>query len=101
MRRSLLRAAVALAVMAAAAALPASARAGAWCGGAVESVGDRPDLVAALSWHVVYAYPSDGTDRFPQLVEPIVADLSAIDAWWRGQDATRALRWDLAALPGC
>lgn len=101
MRRSLLRAAAGLIVLAAAAALPATARAGTWCGGSAESASDRPDAVAALSWHVVYAYPSDGSDRFPQLVEPIVADLSAIDAWWRSQDATRAIRWDLAAFPGC
>lgn len=101
MRRRLLLAAFGLAVLAAAAALPAAARAGTWCGGTAESATDRPDAVAALSWHVIYAYPSDGSDRFPQLVEPIVADLSAIDSWWRGQDATRAIRWDLAALPGC
>lgn len=101
MRRRLLLAAVGLAVLAAATALPATARAGTWCGGTAESATDRPDVVAALSWHVVYAYPSDGVDRFPQLVEPILADLAAVDAWWRGQDATRAIRWDLAALPAC
>lgn len=101
MRRSLLLAGVGLAALAVAAALPAVARAGTWCGGIAESASDRPDAVAALSWHVVYAYPSDGVDRFPQLVEPIVADLAAIDAWWRAQDATRAIRWDLAEFPGC
>jgi hypothetical protein len=100
-RRLLLLAAAGLAVLAGVAALPATARAGIWCGGTAESATDRPDALAALAWHVIYAYPSDGSDRFAQLVEPIVADLSAIDAWWRGQDATRAIRWDIAALPGC
>ena len=97
----MLLAGVALAALAVAAAAPALARAGTWCGGTAESATDRPDAVAALSWHVVYAYPSDGADRFPQLVEPIVSDLAAIDAWWRGQDPTRALRWDMSAFPGC
>ncbi len=101
MRRRLLLAAVGLAILAATAVLPATARAGVWCGGTAESATDRPDVIAALSWHVVYAYPSDGADRFPQLVEPILADLSAVDVWWRGQDSTRAIRWDLAALPAC
>lgn len=28
-----------------------------WCGGTAESAADRPDAVAALSVHVVYAFP--------------------------------------------
>ena len=31
----------------------------------------------------------------------IAADVGAIDAWWRGQDPTRAPRWDLYPFAGC
>ena len=100
MRRALALVGVAAALAAGGAVLPGSAAA-AWCGGSAESATDRPDTVAALSWHVIYAYPSDAPDRFPQVVGPITDDLGAIDAWWRAQDAARAIRWDLADFPGC
>ncbi|MEZ5102486.1 MAG: fibronectin type III domain-containing protein [Thermoleophilia bacterium] len=71
-----------------------------WCG-TDATAADRPDAVAGLQWHVVYAYPADGLDRFGQLVSGIATDLSAIDQWWRGQDPTRTPRFDLADVPGC
>lgn len=101
LRRVSVLLAAAAAVMALAGALPAGAAAATWCGGTAESAADRPDAVSALSWHVVYAYPSDAVSRFPQLVEPLVADIAAIDTWWRQQDPTRAIRWDLATFEGC
>ena len=100
MRRLLIAVVAALASAVAVVALPAAASA-AWCGGTAESATDRPDTVAALSWHVIYAYPTDVPDRFPQVVGGMTDDLTAIDAWWRAQDPTRALRWDLADFPGC
>lgn len=51
--------------------------------------------------HVIYAYPSDGVDRFLSLAGEISRDIAAIDTWWRAQDPLRAPRWDLAAFPGC
>ena len=68
-----------------------------WCGSA-PTPADLPDIVGGDEIHVVYAVPSDGTDRFPQLATPIAADVGAIGDWWRTQDATRAPRFDLAAF---
>jgi len=50
---------------------------------------------------VIYAFPSDGQDHFATDAPLIVADLNALDAWWRRQDATREPRFDLFAFPGC
>src|SRR3954447_18566897 len=72
-----------------------------WCG-SNEATSDRlPDMVASYQLHAIYAIPSDGTDRYAAEALPIVRDLAAIDSWWQGQDATRTLRWDLHAFPGC
>jgi hypothetical protein len=46
--------------------------------------------------HVVYAIPSDGADHLGTLAPAIVSDLAAADAWWRGQDGARTIRFDLA-----
>jgi List-Bact-rpt repeat protein len=70
-----------------------------WCGG-TPSPTDLPDVVGGDQIHVVYAVPSDGTDRFTELATAIAADVGAIGDWWRTQDATRAPRFDLAAF-GC
>jgi hypothetical protein len=79
-------------------AAPAPSR---WCG-SDESSNDRvPDAVASYQLHAVYAIPSDGTDRFFERALPIARDLAAIDSWWRLQDPTRTLRWDLQTFPGC
>jgi hypothetical protein len=82
----------------AAAAAPQPTR---WCG--VDETGaDRlPDAVASYQLHAVYAIPADGTDRFFERALPIARDLAAIDTWWRQQDPTRTLRWDIQSFPGC
>jgi hypothetical protein len=73
-----------------------------WCGDTSESSTDRlPDPISAFEIHVVYAIPSDGSDRFSERVGAIATDAASMDAWWRGQDSTRTPRFDLAAFPGC
>jgi hypothetical protein len=85
-------------------AVPVPARAAplpdAWCGTDATSA-DRPDSVAGNQVHVVYARPSDEPDRFNELARAIARDLAGVDEWWRGQDPTRAPRFDLAAFGGC
>lgn len=72
-----------------------------WCG-VDETATDRtPDAVASYQVHVVYAIPADGADRFSERALPIARDLASIDTWWRLQDPTRTLRFDLHAFPGC
>ena len=72
-----------------------------WCGADAAAADRVPDAAAGFQWHVVYAVPSDGTDRFASLASGIATDLASIDAWWNGQDASRRLRFDLFAFPGC
>ena len=72
-----------------------------WCGGSESGADRMPDLVAGPQVHVVYAYPSDGQDRFGTVVHRITTDLAAGDAWWRGQDPVRTPRFDLYAFDGC
>jgi len=67
-----------------------------WCG--TTSATDQPDVVGGSQVHVIYATPRDSADRFPQLASAIAADIAAIGTWWRGQDKTRAPRFDLAAV---
>ena len=73
----------------------------AWCG--TDAVADdrQPDAIGGRQIHVVYAFPSDGADRFTALAGPIAADVAAMDAWWRREDPTRTPRFDLFAFPGC
>jgi hypothetical protein len=83
---------------------PAHAAASAtWCGGTQETAEDRvPELqFAQTQIHVVYAIPSDGADKFAADAPLIVADVAAMDAWWRAQDPTRTPRFDLYPFPGC
>jgi hypothetical protein len=68
-----------------------------WCGDRASAT-DRPDVVGGDQIHVVYAVPSDGSDRFAQLASAIATDVGAINDWWRRQDLTRAPRFDLAAF---
>jgi PKD repeat protein len=97
-----LAALAAVALAAALAFLPDTAAASVrWCGNDSISANRLPDLVAGNQVHVIYAIPSDGANRFPETAQAIVSDLAAIDAWWRGQDPTRTLRFDLFAFPGC
>jgi hypothetical protein len=58
-----------------------------------------PDATPGFAVHVVYAFPADGGDRFAEWAPRIAGDLAEIDAWWRAQDPTRALRFDLASFP--
>ena len=75
----------------------AVAASAAWCGDATAT--DRvPQLVAGPSVHLIYAYPSDGPDRFGQFASTMQTDAEAIDAWWRTQDATRTPRFDTFAF---
>jgi hypothetical protein len=106
--RGVMRAAIALAVLTltvpATMAGPTAAHAAplpdAWCGTDAASA-DRPDTVAGNQVHVVYARPSNEPDRFAEIANAIARDLAGVDAWWQGQDPTRAPRFDLAAFPGC
>lgn len=93
--RRLLPALLAAAALSALAATAASAST--WCGAAATT--DRsPQVVGGPSVHLVYAYPSDGTDRLDQFGTAIQTDVETIDAWWRGQDPTRAPRFDTFAF---
>ncbi len=89
------------------AALPSFASAGtvqtAWCGAGTPPVQTNrvPDLAAGPLVHVMYAHPADSTDRFDSMASAIATDLATADTWWRRQDPTRTLRFDLFAFPGC
>ena len=89
---------LALALVAvAAAAWAAPAHADTWCGTAAPR--DRPQqAVAGPPVHVLYVHPSDAPDRSAALAQSIHDDVTAIDAWWRGQDAARTPRFDLFAF---
>jgi Divergent InlB B-repeat domain len=83
-----------------AARLPSiAARASAtWCGTPSE-LDTRPNTVPGHPVHWIYATPSDGEDRFATFASLMQTDWETIDAWWRGQDPTRAPRSDLATFP--
>lgn len=75
-----------------------------WCGvGQPTSVNRSPeaDLSSQRHVHVTYAIPADAQDRFSSLASPIATDAAAMDTWWRREDATRTIRFDLFAFPGC
>jgi hypothetical protein len=104
--RPALLAALVIVVLAGSALFGASPAAGApgpthWCGTDEVAADRTPDAVAGYQLHVVYAIPSDGTDRFSQFALPIARDLASIDSWWTANDPTRTPRWDLAAFTGC
>jgi List-Bact-rpt repeat protein len=70
------------------------AHAATWCG--TPSATDRtPNVLAGYAVHTIYAIPSDGADRFGEFATQIQTDAEQIDGWWRGQDPTRAPRFDL------
>jgi Divergent InlB B-repeat domain len=82
-------------------AVPHAAAAAPWCVGG-ESPTDRfPDFPAGAEVHAVYAIPNDGVDNFATFSQQIVDDVTRIDAWWRAQDPTRTLRFDLAPSSTC
>lgn len=69
-----------------------------WCGTASQL--DRaPNAIAGNPVRWIYAIPSDAQDRLSQLANVMQTDAEEIDAWWRGQDATRVPRNDLAPFP--
>lgn len=68
-----------------------------WCGSG-ESAADQPDAVNAFSWHILYATPSDGQDAFAATAPRIAGDVQAVSDWWRSQDETRTLRFDLLSV---
>ncbi|MDX6476770.1 MAG: hypothetical protein QOH95_2281, partial [Gaiellaceae bacterium] len=70
-----------------------------WCGSG-ESLTDRADVTTGQQIHPIVAIPSDGADAFATLAGKLADDLDSITAWWTGQDATRAPRFDEAAFPG-
>lgn len=75
-----------------------------WCGAGQPSAVDRKpdaDLSSQRQVHVTYAIPADGADQLGTLASKIATDAGAMDAWWRGQDPTRTIRFDLFAFPGC
>src|SRR5262249_52502108 len=96
---------LALAAMLVAAVLGSQAegrsREAGWCGADRVAPDRLPAAVAGSRVPVVSAAPADGEDRFSASATPIVADLSALDAWWRREDPTRTLRFDLFAFPSC
>ncbi len=90
-----------LAVVAAVAAslwLAPGALAAGWCGSG-ESPTDRVDVTTGEQVHLLYVIPADGTDNFAGVANRMADDMTSIDTWWSGQDATRAPRFDLAAFP--
>ena len=74
-----------------------------WCGNDRATNNRVPDVDTGSPYniHVIYAIPSDGVDRFGTFASPIATDISAMDGWWRSQDAARTPRFDLFAFPGC
>jgi Divergent InlB B-repeat domain len=69
----------------------------AWCGTTAQA--DRiPNVVAGNPVHWVYVIPSDGADNLGGVASVMQADTESIAGWWRGQDATRVPRNDLATF---
>lgn len=90
---------VLLLALAATVLAPATASAASWCGNDVATQDRLPEAVSGAQFHVLYAIPSDGADRFAETAPKIVTDLEHIVRWWRGQDPTRQPRVDLFAFP--
>ena len=69
-----------------------------WCG--TSALTDlRDQVVPGRSIHFVYVYPADGANRLTEFGTIMQTDAETIDAWWRGQDATRTPRLDTFAFP--
>jgi hypothetical protein len=69
-----------------------------WCGSLAAT--DRPAAVGGQRVRVIYAIPTDGADAAAATAPRIAAELDEIDAWWRRQDSSRTLRFDVYA-DGC
>jgi uncharacterized repeat protein (TIGR02543 family) len=106
-RRPLLRVLACSLVVAAAAVAPSFARGATvpttWCGNGMPPVGTdrKPDLAAGQELHVIYAHPSDAPDRIGTMANAIATDMATADAWWRRQDGTRTIRFDLFGFANC
>lgn len=72
------------------------ARAAPWCG--TTTTVDRAPALTGRPVRVVYALPSDGTDRSAEQAAQLSADVDEIATWWRGQDPTREPRFDRVAF---
>ncbi len=70
-----------------------------WCGTDSAATDRLPDATPGFAVHVAYVHPPGSPDRFAEFAPRIVGDVAAIDAWWRGQDPTRAPRFDLFPFP--
>lgn len=68
-----------------------------WCGD-VSATDRSTQVVPGPTVHLVYAYPADGVDRLGQFGTQMQTDAEAIDAWWRGQDSSRTVRFDSFAF---
>lgn len=94
-----------LATLAAFVALGAAAPAHAsvpmpWCGSA-STVDRLPDATPGYAVHVLYVRAPGTPDRLAEVAPRLVGDAAAIEAWWRGDDATRSPRFDLFVAPEC
>lgn len=72
-----------------------------WCGTDPSGADRLPDATQAFAVQVAYVRAPGAPDRFGQWAPRIVGDVAAVDAWWRREDPTRALRFDTFAFPGC
>ena len=72
-----------------------------WCGTNSSGIDRLPDTTPGYAVHVAYVRAPDTADRFSELAPRIVGDVAAFEVWWRGQDSTRAPRFDLFPTPGC
>jgi hypothetical protein len=75
-----------------------AAQAATWCG-TVAPADRTPQVGAGQSIHAVYAVASDLPDRSPQIAQQLVDDAEKMDVWWRREDPTRTLRFDLFGFP--
>jgi List-Bact-rpt repeat protein len=69
-----------------------------WCGTG-ESATDRPDVTTGQQIHALVVVPADGADTFATDAPRLANDVDSMTAWWTGQDATRAPRFDQAVFP--
>ena len=70
-----------------------------WCGTSSSAIDRQPDSTPGFAVHVAYVRPPDAPDRFAEFAPRIVGDIAAIEEWWKSQDASRALRFDLYPFP--
>jgi hypothetical protein len=94
-RTCLLRCACMAAAATAALVWAIPAHASQWCG-TTAFVDRTPNLIAGSPVRVAYVIPSDEPDRLAEVAATIQTDADTIGSWWRAQDQTRIVRFDLA-----